>query len=445
MKHPTTTALETSSAALQDILEELYTLRRFHATPGLHRIRSILYKLGNPHKRFPSIHIAGTNGKGTVSSILASVLREAGYKVGLYTSPHIIRFNERIRLNGQEIPDDILLATIRHTMPLILSTHATFFEAATALALYYFAENNVDIAVIETGLGGRLDATNVLEAENVLATAITSIDYDHTEYLGDTLEQIAAEKAGIMKHSNPCIVAEPRSSLRSTFEYHAQQAGALLHFLDEGYRVDVQSYTADCTMRLTLHTPHRTIRSLHSRLCGSHQARNILTAYAVLDYIHRDFPTSTTQFRHGLERLYKNSGLRGRIELLRKRPPCILDVAHNPAGVRMLIQTLRNCGYTDTRWHVVFAAMQDKQVHEMLRALQPIVQRLHIPTLNLARALQPTAISHMASSLNIPTTIYDSAADACDALVSSNDPLLVVGSFHLAEEVLQWYACSKKD
>ncbi|MCU0424736.1 MAG: bifunctional folylpolyglutamate synthase/dihydrofolate synthase [Candidatus Kapabacteria bacterium] len=432
-------ASEILPSTLHELLEELYTLRRFHASAGLHRIESLLSALDNPQKRFPSVHIAGTNGKGTVSSLIASVLTEAGYKVGLYTSPHILRFNERIRINGAEVSDEELLALVRRIMPLVMQENGTFFEAATALAFQYFADNDVDIAVIETGLGGRLDATNVLTAENVLLTAITSIDYDHIEYLGDTLPQIASEKAGIMKQGVPCIVAEPRGELRATFNDHAKRTNARLSFLDDDCAVKVEECSQNFTMRLQITTPQYVRNSVESRLCGTHQARNILTAAACLENIQVQFPSTETDFLSGLQNIHRNSGLRGRIELLRSAPPLVMDVAHNPAGMAMLIQTLQQCGYAGVRWNVVFGAMQDKHLEAMLKTLAPICACLHLPNLDFSRARTAQDIAQAAENLGIETREYASVAEACENVTPKAAPMLVAGSFHLAEEVLQWW------
>ncbi|MBD1209795.1 MAG: bifunctional folylpolyglutamate synthase/dihydrofolate synthase [Ignavibacteria bacterium] len=429
----------TSPATLHEILEELYTLRRFHATAGLHRIQSLLEALGKPHNRFPSIHIAGTNGKGTVSSVLASVLREAGFTVGLYTSPHILRFNERIRVNGEEVSDEDLYSLVQTIMPLVVAENATFFEAATALAFQHFAARNVDIAIIETGLGGRLDATNILTAENVLATAITSIDYDHTEYLGDTLPEIASEKAGIMKQNVPCVIAESRPSLRATFEDYAERHKADILFLDDEYSVLIQQCKPDFSMTVSLTSPQGTLHTVESRLCGTHQAHNILTAFAVLDRIGVNFRTTPDHFRSGLQSITANSGLRGRIELLSASPVVVMDVAHNPAGMTMLIQTLERCGYADVRWNALFAAMQDKQMDAMLATLAPVLRRLHVPTLSFPRARTARDIVHEASRFGIVAEEYPSVADACERVFATNEPTLIVGSFHLAEDVLRWW------
>lgn len=428
-----------TTAHLHEILAELYTLRRFHASAGLHRIDALLNALGKPQNNFPSLHIAGTNGKGTVSSVLASVLAEAGYRVGLFTSPHILRFNERIRFCGEEINDEELLVLVKQVLPLVLAENGTFFEAATALAFRYFADKNVDIAVIETGLGGRLDATNILTPKNVLATAITSIDFDHMEYLGDTLQEIAAEKAGIMKEGVPCILSEVRPELRSTFEYHADRTQSSLSFLDEHYAVEIRAFRPDFSMQLSLLSPHRRLGEVESPLCGTHQARNILTAFAVLDEVKHTFPTAPEHFRRGLLSIAHNSGLRGRIELLHPGPPIVMDVAHNPSGLAMLIQTLKHCGYAHAHWNVIFTAMQDKDLDAMLTVLAPVVKRLYVPTLEFSRARLAQEVAAIATQCGLTAEAFSTVAEACESAFALEQPTLIAGSFHLAEEVLRWW------
>ena len=439
--------MQHSSDTLDQYLAELYALRRSDATPGLERAQQLASALGDPQTRFPSIHIAGTNGKGTVSSVVASVLKEAGYKVGLYTSPHILRFNERIRVNGEAISNDELLALVQEIMPLVRSHNAIFFEAATIMAFRHFANENVDIAVIETGLGGRLDATNILQPNNLVLTAITSIDYDHTEFLGETLPEIAGEKAGIMKLGIPCIVAEPRAELLLTFMEHSAEKQAPICLLDDAYRAHVTRFNPDFTMNLALTAPKLALEDVHVQLCGAHQARNVPTAFALIQQCQKRFPTSTDALQQGLLNIKQNSGLRGRIEVLRDassgaKPstnPVVLDVAHNPVGVQLLVETLRACGYGDTRWNVMFTAMQDKQVEPMLSALAPITQRLMVPHLQFSRARINTEVAGIARTFGIATETADSVHTACETLFENEAPVLIAGSFHLAEEMLAWW------
>lgn len=433
-----------SNTFLDTLLGELYALRRSDATPGLERALQLASAVGNPHLRFPSIHIAGTNGKGTVSSVVASVLTEAGYRVGLYTSPHIVRFHERIRINGEAISDAALLALVQEIMPLVRSQNAIFFEAATIMAFQHFANEKVDIAIIETGLGGRLDATNILTPKNVVLTAITSIDYDHTEFLGETLPEIAGEKAGIMKPNVPCIVAEPRPELFLTFMEHSAEVQAPICLLDDVYRVTATRFNSDFSMNLSLSSPKLVLEDAHVNLCGTHQARNVLTAFALIQQLQKRFPTSIDELRQGLSKVKENSGLRGRIEVLRppeshkntRIQPIVLDVAHNPAGIQMLVQTLHACGYGDVKWNILFTAMQDKNIEPMLETLRPIAQKLYVPAIQFPRARTNTSVVELARTHGINADVYLSVEEAYNAACMETLPVLIAGSFHLAEEIL---------
>ncbi len=441
--------------SVEHLLEELFALHRFGITPGLERTKALCAALGYPERAFPSIHVAGTNGKGTVSSVLASALTEAGYKVGLYTSPHVQRFNERMRVGGVCISDADLLRLAEGMIKQVRELGATFFEATTALAFAYFAEQKVDIAIVETGLGGRLDSTNVLRPDELLMSVITSIDLDHQAYLGDTLAAIASEKIGIIKPHTPVLVAEPRPSLRLAFMEASVEYQAPIAFLDDAYRVVVESFNADFSMNLTLTTPKQRDSErrplpvpLHVPLCGDHQARNVLTAFAVLEQLQKRFPTSNEAVQRGLTNLKRNSGLAARIELLQapskqassaSAPPVVLDVAHNPAGMQALVQTLAQCGYAKTRWNVVFGAMEDKDISEMLATLAPITEQLYAPSLFVSRARTGENVAAEARRSGIQAEQFGTMADACNAVMAKSKPTLIVGSFYVADEALQWW------
>jgi dihydrofolate synthase/folylpolyglutamate synthase len=433
--------------SLPEMLSELYGLRRFHAVSGLHRISAILESLGNPERSFPSIHVAGTNGKGAVTSLVASALQESGRSVGLFTSPHILRFNERIRLNGKEIEDKDLAEILRAILPLIYDHNATFFEAAVAVAFTYFARRGVEVAVIETGLGGRLDATNVLLPECLLCTTITSIDFDHTQYLGDTLAKIASEKAGIIKAGAPCVVAERREELREIFAAKAREVAAPLSFVHDDYTCAIQNYNRNFSMqgfiveRAKHESNARAETPFFSPLSGEHQARNILTAFATLRALPSPYASAAQAeiFQRGVLNVGTNTGLRGRIELLRAAPPLLMDVAHNPAGVAALIRTLELSGYAEEKWNVVFAAMQDKDIEGLLEFLAPVTARLFAPALSFPRARKPEEVARKARKIGIPATPYFSVSAACTAATAEARPTMIVGSFHLAEEALRWW------
>jgi dihydrofolate synthase/folylpolyglutamate synthase len=433
------------------LLDELFALRNYGGKMDLSATETLCTLLGEPHTKYPSIHVAGTNGKGTTCSILASALMEAGYTVGLYTSPHILRFNERIRVGtkemknagGVEITDDEILRLAELLMPTVREIGGSFFEATTAMAFRHFADKGVDIAIIETGLGGRLDCTNVLRSEQLLLSVITSIDFDHQEYLGTTLEAIAGEKAGIIKPHVPVLVSEPRHELVELFRNVARRKDAPFHTSEEICEVCIEDFRKDFSMTLALDTATEQAIRFVSPVCGLHQAWNVRTAYAALQLVAERFPVSNEDFQHGLTHLKHNTGLQGRIELLAENPPVVLDVGHNPAGLMRLMETLEKCGYVGMGWNVVFAAMKEKDLAEMLSILRHFAHSVHAPQLRIDRARLATDIAHAAHGMGIPSHSYLSTAAAMEAVMderkTSARATLIVGSFYLAEEVLQWW------
>ncbi len=424
----------TATHDITSILSRLFSLHRFGIKPGLERTLSLLELLGNPHTQFPAIHVAGTNGKGSTCSMLAAVLTAAGYKTGLYTSPHIREFNERIRINGQPISDEDIA---RLALPLLAESekaHTTFFEITTAMAFAYFAEQKVDIAVIETGLGGRLDSTNVLSP---IVSIITSIDFDHTQYLGLTLGSIAGEKAAIIKPNTPAIVAEPRAVLRHIFTKRAGEVNAPISFIHDSYSAEITRWNPDFSMETNIQTPEVKLENLKCSVAGNHQIHNILSAVATLETIKDTFPTDEFELRQGLGNISKLSGLAARIELIRDEPPLVIDVGHNPAGLRKLVETLLLSGYPDIGWNIVFGVMADKNVEEMLDIIKPITAHLYATSPVYDRALPAQELSEKAKKIGINNTdTFTSVADAVSKAVASNKPTIITGSFYLADEAI---------
>lgn len=417
--------------SIAPLLEELFAMTFFGIKPGLERIETLLTHIGDPHVMLPVIHVAGTNGKGSTCAMLAAILQQAGYKTGLYTSPHLTRFNERIRINGTEISDEDIARLARPLMNVAKPIGGTFFEVTTAMALQYFAEQRVDVAVIETGLGGRLDATNVVSP---LLTIITSIDIDHEEYLGSTLTGIAGEKAGIIKADVPCIVTEPRPELRSVFEERAQRLHAPLTFVDDVLQVDVDSYHPDLTM--TVSVIDQNFRYyLTTDLCGPHQARNLAGVIAALPVLRSIYFISEEHVRLGLQRVQAVTGHAGRIQLRRHEPPIVLDVAHNPAGMKALVETLAACGLAGHPWQVVFGVMADKDADAMLADLRPLTQTLHVCAPDYKRSMAPEELAERAMRNGFDDVrTFGTVADAVRAALEADMATLVCGSFYVAEE-----------
>jgi dihydrofolate synthase/folylpolyglutamate synthase len=439
----------TQQSSIQDLLDFLFSLHRFGIKPGLERIESLLESLGNPHESINCIHVAGTNGKGSVCSLLAAILQSAGYKVGLYTSPHIRAFNERIRINGSMISDADIARLARRMMDEINKEHTTFFEVTTAMAFTYFTEQQVDIAIIETGMGGRLDATNVLK--HPLATVITSIDFDHVEYLGNDLETIASEKAGIFKEGSPVIIGEERRELIQLFKYKAAQisTGAISIVNEECSFMNLSMHP-DCTMQLDCSIQGNSIMNICSDRVGLHQARNILTTVLTLTHVSSKFPIEDDAVRKGIAACSSLTGIEGRIQCLRTDPPIVLDVGHNTACLQRLRETLYACGYEHQQWDIVFGVMKDKPVDEMLEILAQMSKTLHCCAPKMDRAMNSDVLSEIAQVHSINAKPHKTVDEAIEDALQSDNAVLITGSFYLAEEAVialeeRGIAFSRKD
>ncbi|CAN5393940.1 folylpolyglutamate synthase/dihydrofolate synthase family protein [soil metagenome] len=436
---------ETTTMELQALLDELFAMTFVGIKPGLERIEVLCASVGDPQDTYPVIHVAGTNGKGSLCAMIAAVLQGAGLKVGLYTSPHIECFNERIRVNGVQIADVDVARLARPLMDAATAIQGTFFEVTTAMAFQYFAEQRVDVAVIETGLGGRLDATNIVSP---MLTAITSIDFDHMEYLGSTLESIASEKAGIIKSGTPCVIAEPRRELRAVFEARSLQVGAPFVFVDDEVHVDVDTMHPDLSMTVSVITRDDRFY-VTTDLCGAHQARTVATVIACWPYLEQLLPRIPDDVLADEQRrawylplaaVQQMTGLRGRIQLLQTDPPVILDVAHNPASMAALVQTLRACGYQEHSLNVVFGVMGDKDASVMIDILFPMVRQLYVCAPVYKRSMPTEGVAQIAAECNIPAiTTHESVAAAVQAAVATHSPVLICGSFYVAEEALSYF------
>lgn len=446
-----------TSERKQQLLSELFSLHRFGIKPGLETISKLCAYFGNPQRKFESIHVAGTNGKGSVCSLTSSALVEHGFRTGLYTSPHILDFNERIRINGQMISDEAICELTESALEKGLQLGATFFEITTAMAFRYFAEMGVDIAVIEVGMGGRLDATNILQP---LSTAITSIDFDHMAYLGNTLEKIAREKAGIIKPFTPCVIGEPRPELRSIFSEFDSGDSSQLLFLDDVVQLEEVHYRDDFSQNLTFSYRGTLHQNWNVPLSGTHQTRNILTAYTLLNSLPAtvaQHTLNTTHIRSGFQKVHEHSGLRGRTEVLSlpDSVPIILDVGHNEACLRALRVSLEVHGYGSTEWNVIFGVMSDKNIVDMIKELFPVAKEFLFCAPSIDRAASAEEIQRLYEHEFLPlqqistnsqfscprSQTFSGVAHAIEYALerahSAREPFLIVGSFYLAEEALR--------
>lgn len=437
--------------AKKDLLEQLFSLQRFGIKPGLERTEAILNEIDNPHKKIKTIHIAGTNGKGSVCSMLSSILLESGLKIGLFTSPHIHLFNERIKINGRDIEDNDLIELTELLLPISKKYGCTFFEITTAMALEYFYKNKVDIAVIETGMGGRYDSTNVLTP---ILSIITKIALDHKQYLGNTIEDIAFEKAGIIKTGVPVVLSKNDIQVSKIIEKVAKEKQTEVFYSDKIANINNITNHSDFSMTLDLTFDDNTLerkifKDIYLPLAGKHQVENfasVVTAYYLMkktnEIIKSKLSNEDKDFeaviRNGMFNLKQNSSLRARIERKRTNPLIVIDVAHNPNAISNLVQTLRDCEYNN-KWNIIFGVMADKDYDEMLLELNQICKSIIFTQPKVERSLSIEKLTEEAIRLGM-NVVYttESSEKALKFALEQGEPLLITGSFYLVDEILRY-------
>jgi len=366
--------------------------------------------LGNPERKFKSIHVAGTNGKGSVSSMLASIYQEADYRVGLYTSPHLKDFRERIKINGQEISEQFVVDFISANKTFFEDNDLSFFEMTVGLAFNYFVQEQVDVAIIETGMGGRLDSTNIITP---LVAVITNIGLDHTQFLGSTLPEIAQEKAGIIKTGIPAVVGEYTSETKHVFIEKAKAMDAPLYLASDEIVTD---YPTD--------------------LMGDYQKHNKKTVLKTVALLQDKLPINEASIRKGMLNVVANTGLRGRWEQVHENPTAIADTAHNGHGLKPVMQQLVSQNYTALR--IVFGVVSDKDLDEVLPLL-PKEAVYYFCKPDIPRGLDAQILANAAKKYNLTGKIYDGipnayAAALQDAAVS--DFIYIGGSTFVIAEIL---------
>jgi dihydrofolate synthase/folylpolyglutamate synthase len=425
-------------SAYSAAVEFLYGLERFGIKRGLGNIRALLRLLGNPEGCYPVVHIAGTNGKGSTASMLASILAASGYRTGLYTSPHLVEFTERIRVNGEKIGEEALVALTRDLRAPVRAMRATFFEATTAMAFRYFADADVDVAVVETGLGGRWDATNVVRP---VLSIITTIGLEHTEYLGRTYGRIAFEKGGIIKRGIPCITGAENPEALSMLRKIAGKRGARLVEAGDSTRSRLEEEGLD-GIRVSLRTPIRSYAHMAVSLPGRHQVENIRLAVLGAEHLMQKEGFSRItggSLRRALADVRKYSGLRARLEVIGKHPLMIADVAHNPDGVRVLARALR--AVVEGRLLVVLGVLRDKDYRGMVRELLPLVRMAVAVMPSTRRALDGAAIAAEFHAQKVRAveggTVSRGLELACRE-VRKNEAILVTGSHYTVGEALNF-------
>lgn len=419
-------------ASYPETLNYLFSLHRFGIKLGLEAITDTLARLGNPQHRYPTLHIAGTNGKGSSSAMLARILEASGYRVGLYTSPHLIDFRERIRVQGTDISQESVCALteqIRRTAnPL---TTLTFFEFTTALAFLHFKNQQVDMAVVEVGMGGQFDATNVLSPMGAL---ITGISFDHEAYLGDSLQKIAREKAGIITQKAPVVLGPMPEDILQIFETQARKWQAPCFRMGQDFFLLETSATT-----FTYQGPGWTIPGLQTNLPGRHQLVNATNALALLEMaVDGTFPISPSAIRTGLQEVR----WRGRLEIVQRNPLLVLDGAHNLAGAHVLFDFLHSQIHDGAgrKLILVVGMMRDKNLQGFLRVFIPIVDHLILTQPRMERAASVDELNQAVDREDlVPCLLADSWEAVCRAKDNSNpaDVICVTGSLFLVGEVLK--------
>lgn len=406
--------------------------------PGLDNTLALMDHLGHPYRRFPAVHIAGTNGKGSTSHLIAASLQSAGLRTGLYTSPHLVDFRERIRVNGEMIPEDRVVRFVEENRAFLDALKPSFFETTMALAFQYFAEQQVDIAVIEVGLGGRLDSTNIITP---LLSVITNIGLDHTEFLGDTLPKIAFEKAGIIKPGVPCVIGETDPETMPVFLDRARECGILGHGLE----------TTDC--RLFFADQCGFLRKCRLRdipecqLHGLYQEKNMQTAYVALRQLQsQGLPLTRGAIREGFARVCTLTGLRGRWEILCSRPLTICDTGHNSHGLRYVAEQLKRLqeekcqlSIVNCQLRIVFGMVDDKDV-DVVMSFLPRNAVYYFTQAKTHRAIPAT---RMCELWGRPARAFDSVESAVRAAqkeATDEDIIFIGGSNYVVGEALSLYS-----
>jgi dihydrofolate synthase/folylpolyglutamate synthase len=390
-----------------------------------------------PHRSFMSIHVAGTNGKGSVSHMLASVLQEAGYKTGLYTSPHLKDFRERIRVNGEMITED---AVVQFTESFLAKNEIekmepSFFELTVSMAFDYFRAMQVDVAVIEVGLGGRLDSTNVITPE---VSVITNISFDHMALLGNTLPKIAVEKAGIIKKKIPVVIGESSPETNAVFEQIASKVGSTIDFADQYYEASYGMLTIDGKQSLNIRSNGVVVYpDLQLDLLGIYQRYNVPTVLKTIDILNeKGWNLPEDIVRRGLANTIRNTGLMGRWQIIGYNPLTICDTGHNPAGIKLVVEQINQTAWE--KLHIVIGMVNDKDQNEVL-SLLPTNARYYFTKASIPRATDPEELAAKAAKFGLKGNSYPFVRQALDearANAGSNDLVFVGGSTFVVAEVL---------
>ena len=409
---------------------------------GLDNTLALDAHFGHPHKYFATIHVAGTNGKGSVSHSIAALLQEVGYRVGLYTSPHLVDFSERIRVNGIPVSEEYVTSFVENERDFFEPLHPSFFEVTTAMAFKYFKDMNVDIAVVEVGLGGRLDCTNIITP---VVSIITNISFDHTQFLGNTLAEIASEKAGIIKPGVPVVIGEATSETRPVFESKAKEMGSPIVFAEDAPEV----LSAEMLPEGGMSYKTRTYGTLISDLGGIYQQKNMNTILHALQALSErgflsqsgsgmDFEKSLYELNAALKNVCAFTGLKGRWQVVQQSPKVVCDTGHNLGGWQYLSRQLSmvKC----RKMHIVFGMVSDKDIEGVI-GLLPKDATYYFTKASSPRAVNEHTLQSLAQKYNIHGTPYSTVREAYSAALSNaeaNDFVFVGGSSYVVGDFLKY-------
>lgn len=388
--------------------------------------------LDNPQNKIQTIHIAGTNGKGSVAHMMSAIFQSHGFRTGLYTSPHINDFRERIKINGEWIEEAFVVDFVEKTKRIAEDINPSFFELTFVMALDYFNAKNVDVAIIETGLGGRLDSTNVIQP---VLSIITSIGMDHMDVLGDTKEKIAFEKAGIIKKNTPVVIGNVDADIHSVFTNKAHEVNAPIYFAAEKYQLSKKGNSDDLLHCAIQDQEHGTIREYAVDLAGIYQVNNLVTVLQSVEVLKDKFDLNDATIIRALSHTKELTGLHGRWEILHKDPWVIMDVAHNEDGVRVVLDQVKNMPHK--KLHLVFGMVKDKDVHLILKLL-PTTAQYYFTQAAIPRALNADELRTAAADYQLHGESFSEVKKAVDAALTNleqGDILLIFGSFFIVSEV----------
>lgn len=420
----------------------------FNSAPLFQHVGGAAYKEGlstthildahfnHPHNQYKTIHIAGTNGKGSCAHTIAAILQHTGLKVGLYTSPHLVDFRERIRVNGEMMPQQYVIDFVEEERSFFEPLHPSFFELTTALAFKYFAEQHVDVAVIEVGLGGRLDCTNIISP---ILSVITNISFDHTQFLGNTLAQIASEKAGIIKHKVPVIIGECNAETRPVFEHKAHEVEAPILFAEDNKEV-LSSEFSDLFGHKLRHYTTRSFGDIYGELTGECQIKNANTILCALHSLSKIFSVTHEDITYAFEHVCEMTGLRGRWQILQEHPTIICDTGHNTGGWQYLAHQLAQIATSGNKLHIVFGMASDKDIERVMSTL-PHEACYYWTKASVKRATSEQTIANIATKYDLHGKTYSNVAEAYEAAVnnaSTNDYIYVGGSSFIVADLLRY-------